>query len=86
MSEDKLSDFEINRKVELIKHPFSDGTLTPGYCGSWADAGTIIEENKISIEWEGDTWSASTAYYKNHVFDKNPLRAAMQTFIKMKAK
>lgn len=62
------------------------------FCNSWADAGRIIEENKITLAFDGGEWWADSAAYwvdgnewqitgESH---HNPLRAAMQAFLKWK--
>jgi len=58
------------------------------YCNSWADAGPIIEKKRISIEFDGDetaqwchTISCEGLY--GIVYQSNPLRAAMITFLLM---
>lgn len=66
------------------------------FCNSWADAGPIIEENKISINAHGSNgWIAWKNTGKNleeissnrHQFSGisvRPLRAAMECFLMMK--
>ncbi|QDH45597.1 hypothetical protein AAM22_gp22 [Pantoea phage vB_PagM_AAM22] len=58
------------------------------YCNSWADAGPIIEKNRISIEFDGD----DTAQWCHTIsceglygieYQSNPLRAAMIVFLMM---
>lgn len=61
------------------------------YCDSWSDAGAIIEENKISIEWTGDDiWGAlgndGSMFSCSNYADKNPLRAAMIVYLMSKDK
>ncbi|WP_241603735.1 phage protein NinX family protein [Rosenbergiella nectarea] len=53
---------------------------------SWADAGPIIQENRISLFASDDEgkWMAQFINYKTVHMDKNPLRAAMIVFLMMK--
>lgn len=58
------------------------------YCNSWADAGPIIEREKINIEYRNDCngfWLAGLGSGKgSHAFlQKKPLRAAMIVFLMM---
>ncbi|WP_241597723.1 phage protein NinX family protein [Rosenbergiella epipactidis] len=53
----------------------------PDYCNSWADAGPIIQENKIPLNPFRGEWVAGE---RRNVKDKNPLRAAMIVFLMMK--
>ena len=93
MDYETATDFEINEAVAeglgaygicghwgdvLVKNtPFDP-------CNSWADAGPIIVENRISIIAHRGSFSAynfgQTILYKSD----NPLRAAMIVFLKMK--
>ena len=75
----------------------SQSTFNP--CNSWADAGTIIKNNNISLVNAGDEWIAATrdvgmeGYLGDEhlclygcgelVYDKNPIRAAMIVFLMM---
>lgn len=55
-------------------------------CNSWADAGPIIESNKIKIEYRhdcNDFWLAATSTGGKAFLQKNPLRAAMIVFLMM---
>lgn len=63
------------------------------YCNSWADAGPIIAENKISLVSDGSEWwaDASASWIDGCEWsidccavDANPLRAAMIAFLKSK--
>ena len=61
-------------------------------CNSWADAGPIIEKYGISLEHDYDEWCAKAGNagigengdHLHYGWSKNPLRAAMICFIKMK--
>lgn len=55
---------------------------------SWADAGPIISENKINLQWVFyDSWDARAWYHTFHeCIHKNPLRAAMIVFLMMQEK
>ncbi|AUR81448.1 NinX [Vibrio phage 1.005.O._10N.286.48.F2] len=58
------------------------------YCNNPSDAWTIIVENKINIEWRDSLklhpLAKGTGGNACHWSDKNPLRAAMICFLKMK--
>lgn len=57
------------------------------YLSSWADAGPIIEKNRIGIEHDGDCWLC-TCFSENGAFESehdNPLRAAMIVFLMQEA-
>jgi len=69
----------------------------PNYCKSWAEAGPIIQKESICLEkqtdrccddcmevFERDTWEASHCTENIWCEDKNPLRAAMIVFLKLK--
>ena len=61
------------------------------YCGSPYDAWPIILDNKITVNPVGEAWQhkphPDDYHYEDGVYnessDKNPLRAAMITFLKM---
>lgn len=56
--------------------------LRKDYCNSWADAGPVILENRISIVEQAEDWCAEgRGIYP--VPDINPLRAAMIVFLMM---
>lgn len=91
MNYSEMLDFEINVQVAEVTGKHAD------YCNSWADAGPIIAENKISLNWyesEGK-WTAAGDYeMEDGVWDweklpesdashANPLRAAMIVFLMM---
>lgn len=54
------------------------------YCDSWADAGPIIQKNKIPINPVSSYWQAGAGIDKPLVCDINPLRAAMIVLLMMK--
>ncbi len=58
------------------------------YCNNPSDAWPIIVENKINIEWRNSMrlhpLAKGTGGNSCHWSDKNPLRAAMICFLKMK--
>jgi hypothetical protein len=63
------------------------------YCNVANDAWPIILENRIETGWSsGEVWLATAtnqgkpgAFRRFQAYDKNPLRAAMIVFLKMKA-
>lgn len=74
---------------EHVERTEDAGEFNP--CNSWADAGPIIEKNRISIEFDGD----DTAQWCHTIsceglygieYQSNPLRAAMITFLLMQEK
>lgn len=105
-STQKFGDYTQARGLTFI-HEYGDpvgefGTLCLGWkefdpCNSWADAGTIIEANKIAMIPESDgTWFAlgnpqiksnwrveSTGPFITTRHDTTPLRAAMIVFLMM---
>ena len=100
MNYEEMSDYKINRKVLWLtrgenvvaykdrKSP--DGVLCHGMqgvfdpCNNPSDAWPIIVENKISIGSSSDAWISGSRIFGTQVLDKNPLRAAMICFLKMK--
>ncbi len=91
MNYEEMSDGEINWKVHhaLNKVPEGHATITTcDYCNNWADAGPIIAENKINIEWRDSLkvlpMARGTGGCDSYQADKNVLRAAMICFLKMK--
>ena len=66
-----------------IIHEIGISGETRDYCNNPSDIMPIMIEHKISLEWEGDIWSASLAYYARQTFDKNPCRAIAICFLKM---
>lgn len=69
--------------------------LRKDYCNSWADAGPIIAENKISLDFDADGYEPTRyAWCKasspcGHVYyggESQPLRAAMIVFLMMQEK
>lgn len=96
----KKSNYEISCEVGRMIS-FADYLLArneqKNYCDSWADAGPIISNNKISLHAPSitKTWMAEFAgsdddvndgfhvdYFEHH--HENPLRAAMIVFLMMK--
>lgn len=93
---EQMSDFEINKRVcfhalggmfeVLVNH------CMPDYCNSWADAGPIIGEYGISLEYDHDEWCAKAGNaaigengdHLHYCWSKDPLRAAMICFLMMK--
>lgn len=72
---------------------FMVGEFNP--CNNPADAWTIIEQNKITIMFEDDQWTAFGGMSIHHSreadwdfceYDKKPLRAAMIVFLMMQEK
>ena len=75
-----------------------NGTIgSVNFVSSWADAGTIIKDNRISIFADGEEpcflgshgghqwWNASSDDRKHQCnYQSNPLRAAMVVFLMMK--
>ena len=95
---ESMSDFEINCAVAYhigLSTVMSDESLDFKPCNSWADAGLIIENHKISIKPVSrvrnynehyDAWEASVNGPHFEEENKNPLRAAMIVFLMMKNK
>ncbi len=102
-----MSNFEINRLVvEALFEEFEsyEYQLQVCYlnkererilfnpCENWSDAGSIIEDNGISLVYMPESGEQG-AYYETHMLDEyseevyttcdeNPLKAAMITFLK----
>ena len=57
-----------------------------GYCWStdWAQAGPIIEREKIAIDWDHDCWNASTDSHPAYYSAETPLVAAMRCYVASK--
>lgn len=62
------------------------------FCNSWADAGPIIEQNKISLAFDGVEWWADDkakficddyVWKVDGEASRNPIRAAMIVFLMM---
>lgn len=94
----KMSDFEINCEIASLMgytakgfiHDLRSGVWNP--CNNPADAWPIIEQNKITIMFEDDQWTAFGGMSIHHSreadwdfceYDKKPLRAAMIVFLMM---
>lgn len=96
----KMSDFDINKAVAELHgydtKPIQFFALQGlskvrtterffDYCKSWADAGPIIEKEKISLIFGFSHWDAmSEAGESLQAEEVNPLRAAMIVFLMMK--
>lgn len=92
----QMSDFEISVRVGDLKgvrwanldenyNPLSiwngDDLCAFDPCNSWADAGPIIQECRITLDADLDIWFARD---ENNVHTSvNPLRAAMIVFLMM---
>ncbi|EGT4409573.1 phage protein NinX family protein [Cronobacter sakazakii] len=88
MDYSKLSDDEINN---MVGHLVSQRFRTD-YCNDPGAAWPIISKHRISIEFDGDnstepqtTWCHTTNLGRTigTQYQKNPLRAAMITFLMM---
>jgi len=91
MNYSEMTTFEINEKVSMLMAAKSDCryVVIEDYCNSWADAGPIIQENGIVVacyqRMEPQAWPAMEGTISaSHSRNKNPLRAAMECFLKMK--
>lgn len=98
MNYSEMSDFELNRAVGMatgdatVSEPVFNQVIRNSNgkqfdpCNSWADAGPVIEKNKICIMAYAGRWTASA---ENGAFDyisfsnENPRRAAMIVFLMM---
>lgn len=77
----------------FIDQPDFDLQIEFDYCNQWEDAGPIIQDNEIGIrppDILSPGWMASnSANGKNNsdifVSNKNPLRAAMEVYLMIKA-
>ena len=100
-----MSDFEINKAVGNLTGDATSAEPVLGLvirnangikfdpCNSWADAGPIIEKNKIKIQVvkrvrdyneRYEVWEASVNSPHFEEECTNPLRAAMVVFLMMK--
>jgi hypothetical protein len=94
MNYEEMTHNEINRAVEIIIKPMSDGgTLTPDYCNNPSDAWPIIVENEIEIGFYADGGCDASCFngdtnVPTHYWEESRktevLRAAMIVFLKMK--
>lgn len=93
----EMTDFEINKAVAsacldewydngiwVVRCDDEDRNIF-NPCNSWADAGPIIEQKRISLEFVG-MWRASTYEGIEREANENPLRAAMIVFLMMQEK
>lgn len=97
MNYSEMTDFEINKAVAsacleewydngicVIKCDGDDRSIFQP-CNSWADAGLIIEKEKISLtcRQSRDEWAA---IFNRHAMSahSNPLRAAMECYLMKK--
>lgn len=103
MDYNQMTDFEIDAAVAAIIHPGLKVTNFAGeavvwfgnletrvvrYCNSWADAGPIIQRQKISLIWVKteipNRWDAgSPCHMKWAKHENKPQRAAMEVFLMM---
>lgn len=96
MNYQEMTDFEINQLVGRISgeakssEPILSLVIRSNGrkydpCNSWADAGPIIQENRITITSliDGKEWDAISIGADIEFRDKNPLRAAMIVFLMM---
>mgnify|MGYP000191128494 FL=1 len=65
-----------------------DNKTLVDYCNNWSDAGPIIVEHRINIEWHEWKNGIFRPYALNNetmksCYDTNPLRAAMIVFLEM---
>lgn len=65
-----------------------DNKTLVDYCNNWSDAGPIIVEHRINIEWHEWKNGIFRPYALNNEtmksrYDTNPLRAAMIVFLEM---
>lgn len=90
----KMSDFEINCRVhaEVMKISGLDSFKAKDYCNNPADAWPVVEQNKITMIYECDEWTAFGNLSIHHSgesnwefceYDKKPFRAAMIVFLMM---
>lgn len=75
----------LNREGEIVTRPM---TVTKDFCNNWSDAGPIIVEHRINIEWHEWKNGIFRPYALNNetmksCYDTNPLRAAMIVFLEM---
>lgn len=75
------TDRETGEKIVTLRKEYDKSFKD--YLGSWADAGPIIQGNRISVIEQGDRWCAD-GRGASPVYDKNPLHAAMIVFLMMK--
>ena len=75
-----------NGMRRLSVNGFISREPVPDYCNSWADAGPIIESNKLDFTWFMDRERVLVAHEPTDTIHQstNPLRAAMIVFLMMK--
>jgi len=95
MDYSKMSDRQIDEAVEDIIRPGwrnSDFCVARSYCNSWADAGPIIQLNRIMLNpycadelWKAEHPVSDDRFMKTYAvsYDKNPLLAAMIVYLMM---
>ena len=85
-----MSDFEINKEVSMAlldksANPSARYVAIGDYCNNPADAWPVILQSKISIfALDDDDWGARGYNCIIRSINPNPLRAAMELFLKMK--
>ncbi len=85
-------DADDNPVFVIVGEKFTREKLPFEPCNSWADAGPIITDNKISVMYDENSWAAFSGMSIHHSryadwdlleYDKNPRRAAMIVFLMM---
>lgn len=88
----EMTDFQINKRVFNILNDVgwykNRNVGIFDYCNNWSDAGPIIVEHRINIEWHEWKNGIFRPYALNNetmksCYDTNPLRAAMIVFLEM---
>lgn len=84
---------ELSSYARIIRHDdatilLADNKTLVDYCNNWSDAGPIIVEHRINIEWHEWKNGIFRPYALNNetmksCYDTNPLRAAMIVFLEM---
>ncbi len=67
-------DWAVNQIEECCDDP-----CTPLFSTNWAQGGSIIEREKITLEWTGEDWMAYIRH-DEEFFGATPLIAAMRCF------
>lgn len=76
---------------EAVVWDEKNNTRVVRYCHSWSDAGPIIQRHKITLIWVvteiPNRWDAGAPDHMTWSENEfNPLRAAMEVFLKMQEK
>lgn len=77
-------DFEQGSRTAICRYSSGEIAFQRDYCKNWADIGTIIERERISVSVWGNQWKAVCPNENHHIFSETPMKAAALCFLKMR--